>query len=135
MNTPTIKTGTRIPIALNQRLVTISKEHGFKSSYLLIKYIIFAFVRAYDHEHLNIDTPMPPEIIKVFPIQEDANLVAHAIANIKKRQSWKLAKRKQRAGASCRDDDKIAEEVRELFNQCQEDASELEWKPDIRQRK
>jgi hypothetical protein len=127
-----IKVGTRITEADNKRLETLCLLGGFKSTYALIKYLIFCFLRAADKND-PVDTPLPVEIIELFPLpcdSNDAKEIQAAINNIRLRKKWAADKRRQRSPKV----DVIHDEIRDMFENEMEDGYLKDFGPNIKKR-
>lgn len=55
---------SRINIIAANRLRRVRADWGFKSSYEIIRYIIYCFIRVADIEHTEPDEDLPPEELK-----------------------------------------------------------------------
>lgn len=134
MKTTTVKIGTRITLEENRRLEQLAIIGGFKSTYSLLRYLVFCFLRASNHtDNDNTSDEIPPEIVSLFAgsYGKDSKLISRAIRNILKRKDWKQQKRCQRHPKKS----DIRQEVADLFDDCEEKGSELEWRPDINGRR
>jgi hypothetical protein len=134
MKTTTVKIGTRITLEENRRLEQLAIIGGFKSTYSLLRYLVFCFLRASNHtDNDNTSDEIPPEIVSLFAgsYGKDSKLISRAIRNILKRKDWKQQKRRQRHPKKS----DIRQEVADLFDDCEEKGSELEWRPDINGRR
>ena len=131
MKKSTVKIGTRITLEENRRLEQLAIIGGFKSTYSLLHYLIFCFLRVSNHTDGTPDD-IPPEIVSLFAgsYGKDTKLISSAIHNILKRKDWKKQKHQQRHPEM-----DIHSEVSDLFDECEQSGSELEWRADINGRK
>jgi hypothetical protein len=130
----TVKIGTRITEEENRRIEYLAIVGGFRSTYSLLKYLIFCFLRASNRGDDGISREVPPEIIKLFigNYEEDARMISRAIKNLHMREYWKVKKREERGKQ--RIEDTISEDIRDLFDECEQEGERLQWKPDINKR-
>jgi len=134
MNTPeSVKIGTRVTPAQKDILEDIAAEGGFKSSYALLKYIIYILIRARNAKLGcdDVDAPLPLDVIELFigSARIDAALIQEAMKKVDKRKIWREAKRLQRHP---KEKKTIEQEVRDLFADCEADGYQMQWKPDIK---
>lgn len=131
-NKTIVRVGTRITKEENERLETIAAFGGFKSTYSLLKYILYCFLRATDRSNDQIQESLPIEIIQLFvdaPAQDAAD-IQKAILLIRQRRAWKEEKRRQRAQKR----DVIADDIHDLFEECESEGIEREFAPNINKR-
>jgi hypothetical protein len=70
-----------------KRLERIVKIYGFRSVYALQNYLTYCFLRVVDREHDTSTADLPEEIIRLFPVREDAEAVYAAARKVRKRKS------------------------------------------------
>lgn len=132
MRQKTVKISTRITPGQNAALVEAASWGGFKSTYQLLQYLVFCFLRASRQGIDPVQRDLPPEIVKIFidGRDADARLISQAISNINRRKAWRDAQRRHRAPKS----DGISSEVADLFAECEREGAERSWGPDINKR-
>ena len=65
INPVTIKVGTRVSAEENRRLEEIAIKSGFKTTYSLLRYLVFVFLRAASGDDC-VDRTLPIDIVKLF---------------------------------------------------------------------
>ena len=133
INPITIKVGTRVSAEENKRLEDIAVKSGFKTTYSLIRYLIFVFLRAASGDDC-VDRALPTDIVKLFlnSYEGDKDWMLKQIEKVKQQEQWRHRQQKHRAHKEQRDI--IHEEIQDLFNECEENGMELSWSPDINKR-
>lgn len=133
INPITIKVGTRVSAEENKRLEDIAVKSGFKTTYSLIRYLIFVFLRAASGDDC-VDRALPTDIVKLFlnSYEGDKDWMLRQIEKVKQQEQWRSRQQKHRAHKEQRDI--IHEEIQDLFNECEESGMEMSWSPDINKR-
>lgn len=122
-----------------ERLARIAKDYGFRSPYGLFRWVVFTFLRAADPDNDPMCDPLPLDIIELFDISEDAQLVHESILRVR-RQNYmrKYMKERRKNGEDkprAKAGDEISDEVAEMFAGYEAEGAQKEWKPNIQQRK
>ena len=124
-----VKVSARVTPRDYEKLARIVKQYGLKSLYALMNYLVYCFLRAYDEERQQMWEELPEEIIRLFRLKEDRNMICREIARqqIRKRQQRK--RRKARPACVGRDlfdnMQELDNEVRDIFDEAQEMGSEF----------
>mgnify|MGYP003430503745 CR=1 FL=1 len=115
------KVAARISVANYDRLTKIAHEYNFRTVNDLLSYLVFCFLRAVDEGNDELVYPMPDDILKLFPVNEDIHDVQVALAKVK-RQRLKRTR------------GKVTDEIGQMFDQCEELGASLEFAHNIRER-
>ena len=134
INPITIKVGTRVSAEENKRLEDIAVKSGFKTTYSLLRYLVFVFLRAASGDDC-VDRALPTDIVKLFlnSYEGDKNWMLKQIEKVKQQERWKLRQQKHRAHKE-EPHDTIHDEIQDLFAECEEEGLERSWSSDINKR-
>jgi len=151
INPITVKIGTRISQEENRRLEDLAIMAGFKSTYALLHYLIFVFLRATSGDDC-VDRALPVEVVKLFlnSYNGDKEWMLRMIEKVKQQEQWKARQRKHRAKKDAEpikdepawrkglfDEEEpvtIESEIRDMFNECQEEGYRNQWSADMNKR-
>ena len=120
---------TRVSERDYARLERIVKAYGFRSVYALFSYLSYCFLRVVDKEHDDSDAVLPEEIVRMFPISEDAGDVYRAV---------RMIRRHKRQGR-CREPDlfehgEVEKTVSGMFGDAQDAGRKKEFADNLRKR-
>ena len=115
------KVAARVSVENFERLQAIAREYDFRTVNDLLSYLVYCFLRAASKGNDELMYAMPEDILSLFPIDEDVHDVQVALARVK-RQRLRRAKSEE------------ADEVGELFRECEEQGKGLEFSHSIRER-
>jgi hypothetical protein len=119
-----------------RRLERITHIYGFRSVYALLNYIALCFLRAVDRAHDPSTDILPEEIIRMFPIKEDAKEVYQALRIIRAKHNRQTAKARMEKERDMFEspDDAISEEVQDMFDEAQDIGRGSEFADNLRKR-
>lgn len=134
INPVTIKVGTRVSAEENRRLEEIAIKSGFKTTYSLLRYLVFVFLRAASGDDC-VDRTLPIDIVKLFlnSYEGDKEWMLRHIEKVKQQEQWRSRQQKHRAHKE-EQRDIIHDEIQDLFSECEETGMEMSWSPDINKR-
>lgn len=115
------KVAARVSVANFERLEAIAQEYDFRTVNDLLSYLVYCFLRAASKGNDELMYTMPEDILSLFPIDEDVHDVQVALARVK-RQRLRRAKSEE------------ADDISEMFRECEEQGSSLEFSHSIRER-
>jgi len=115
------KVAARISVANYNRLKEIALEYNFRTANDLLTYLVFCFLRATDKGNDEMMYSIPDDILKLWPLDEDLHDVQVALAKVK-RQRLKRMRNEE------------ANDIREMFNECEAQGARLEFAHNIRER-
>lgn len=78
-----------------ERLARVAKDYGFRSPYGLFRWVVFTFLRAADPENDPVCDPLPLDIIELFDIKEDAELVHKCVLRVRRNTRDRAAYKKK----------------------------------------
>lgn len=116
------------------RLTSIAHNYGFRSVYGLLRWVVFTFLRAADPSNDPVLDPLPLDIIEVFNIKEDAQLVHESCMRVRRQNRMRNYMRERRAREKEKGDP-ITAEIDEMFQDCMAAGATLDYQPNIVQRK
>ena len=122
----TIKVDTRIPVNDYKNLEKIAQENGFRSTYVLMRYVLMSFLRACDPQYDCIASPLPQDLCEVFNFEADRQVVKSAISVINR---W--ARRHHRNAIP---PDGMSSEIDAMFCELMEESRMIQFKADILRR-
>jgi hypothetical protein len=113
-----------------QRLERIAKTYGFRSVYGLQIYVVHCFLRVVDPLGDKSDEVLPEELIRMFPIRNDAKDVYRAIRKVR----YRRRRKPESPELFDRKEDPIHDEISELFSEEEDRGRSIEFSDNLRKR-
>ena len=114
-----------------RRLERITKAYGFKSVYGLQIYITQCFLKVVDRPHDKSDDVLPEELVRMFPIKHDVEEVCRAVKMLRRKHRHA---NKSVPGLFDERQDRIRDEIEEMFSDAEDNGRSLEFPDNLRKR-